>query len=113
MITIKFYQNPNKGSLHMVIKGHSKAAAKGQDLVCGAATTLAYTLAQAIDFMRQDDKLNRKPKIRIWDGKAVIIAVPKEAAYAQLLNIFWVVQCGAHVLAHNYPDQVKLEHIQV
>ena len=113
MITARFYQKPSNGSIHMTLKGHSDAAPRGEDLVCSAATMLAYTVAQAIQFMDEQDKLLKKPKIRIIDGEAVIIATPKADAYAEALHTFWVAQCGIHVLAHNYPSNVKLEHMTV
>ena len=113
MITARFYQKPSNGSIHMTLKGHSDAAPRGEDLICSAATMLAYTVAQAIQFMDEQDKLLKKPKIRIIDGEAVIIATPKEDAYAEALHTFWVAQCGIHVLAHNYPSNVKLEHMTV
>lgn len=95
----------------MTLKGHSEAAPKGEDLICSAATMLAYTVGQAVQFMYVSDKLKKKPKIRIKDGEATIIATPKEDAYAETLLAFWVAQCGAHVLANNYPENVKLEHL--
>lgn len=113
MITVKFYQKPGDGSIHMTLKGHSGAAPRGQDLVCAAATMLAYTAAQAVQFLHEQDKLVKKPKISIRDGYAVVIATPKEDAYPETLCAFWVAQCGAHVLAHNYPQQVRLEHLTV
>ena len=112
MITAKFYKKTN-GSIHMTLRGHAGTAPKGEDLVCASATMLAYTVAQAIQFMDEQDKLLKKPKIRIMDGEAVIIATPKEDAYAEALHTFWVAQCGIHVLAHNYPSNVKLEHMTV
>ena len=111
MITAKFYQKPSNGSIHMTIKGHAETAPKGEDLICSAATMLAYTAAQAVQFMHESKKLKKKPKIRIKDGEATVIATPTEDAYAEVLLIFWVAQCGAHVLAHNYPQNVKLEHL--
>jgi hypothetical protein len=54
-----------------------------------------------------------KPKIHFEDGEAIIIATPTEDAYAEALHTFWVAQCGIHVLAHNYPNNVKLEHLTV
>lgn len=113
MITAKFYQKPETGSIHMILQGHAQTAPKGQDLVCAAATMLAYTAAQAVQFLFEQDKLRCKPRIRIRDGKAVIIATPTEEARAEVLHTFWVAQCGAHVLAHNYPKYVKLEHLKV
>ena len=78
-----------------------------------AGTVQIYTVAQAVQFMFEQDKLKKKPKIHIKDGEAIIIATPKEDAYAEALHTFWVAQCGIHVLAHNYPQNVKLEHLTV
>ena len=113
MITARFYQKPSNGSIHMTVKGHADAAPKGEDVICAAATMLAYTVAQAVQFMYENEKLKMKPKIHFADGEAVIIATPTEEAYAEVLHTFWVAQCGAHVLSHNYPDNVKLEHLTV
>ena len=113
MITAKFYQKPTRGSIHMTLKGHADAAPKGEDLICASATMLAYTVAQAVQFMNEQGKLKKKPKIKIKNGEATIIATPTEEAYAETLHTFWVAQCGVHVLAHNYPQNVKLEHLTV
>lgn len=113
MITAKFYCKPDRGTIHMEIRGHSGSAPKGEDLICSAATMLAYTAAQAIQFMSEQGKLKRKPKIKIQDGKATVIATPTDDGYAEVLHTFWVAQCGAHVLAHNYPQHVKLDHMKV
>ena len=113
MITARFYLKPSNGSIHMTLKGHASAAPKGEDLICASATMLAYTVAQAVQFMHEEGKLKKKPKIRILDGEAIIIATPTEEAYAEALHTFWVAQCGAHVLAHNYPQNVNLEHLTV
>lgn len=111
MITVRFYQKPSNGSIHMTIKGHANTAPKGEDMVCAAATMLAYTVAQAVKFMYDSDKLKTKPKIQFKDGEAVVIATPKEDAYAEVLLTYWVAQCGIHVLVHNYPNNVTLEHL--
>ena len=113
MITARFYCKPSNGSIHMTLKGHAEAAPKGEDLICASATMLAYTVAQAMQFMFENNKLTKKPKIRIKDGEAVIVATPTDESYAEVLHTFWVAQCGIHVLAHNYPQNVKLEHLKV
>lgn len=111
MITAKFYKKSD-GSIHMTLRGHSGAAPKGEDLICASATMLAYTVAQAVQFMHeQEGKLKCKPKIRIAEGRATVIATPTEEGYAEVLHTFWVAQCGIHVLSHNYPRHVKLEHL--
>ncbi len=113
MITAKFYCRPEDGTIHMEIRGHSGAAPKGEDLICCAATMLAYTAAQAVQFLFEQGRLQKRPKIKIRDGCATVIAMPTEEGYAETLVVFWVAQCGAHVLAHNYPDNVSLMHMKV
>lgn len=113
MIEAKFYQKPGKGSIHMIVKGHAESAPKGEDLICASATMLAYTVAQAVQFMQGQGKLVKQPKILIESGEATVIATPTEDAYAELLHTYWVAQCGFHVLSHSYPQNVKLEHLKV
>ena len=113
MITARFYQKPSAGSVHMTLKGHAEVAPKGEDLICASATMLAYTVGQAVQFLYEQGKLKKKPKIHIQDGEAVVVATPTEDAYAETLHTFWVAQCGIHILAHNYPQHVKLEHLTV
>ena len=86
MICAQFYQKPGKGSIHMTLKGHAEAAPNGEDLICASATMLAYTAAQAVKFMQEQGKLQKKPKIKIRDGEAVIIATPTEEGYAECLH---------------------------
>ena len=113
MIHVRFYQKPSQGSIHMTLKGHAGTAPKGQDLVCSAATMLAYTVAQAVQFLDEQGMLKKKPKISIRDGEATVIATPTEEGYAMTLHTFWVAQCGIHVLCHNYPQAVSMEHLTV
>jgi uncharacterized protein YsxB (DUF464 family) len=111
MIKAKFYTKND--SIHMTMKGHAKSAPHGEDLICASATMMAYTVAQAVQFMQEQGKLQKKPKISLKNGSATIIATPKEEDYAEALHTFWVAQCGIHLLAHNYPQNVTLEHLTV
>ena len=113
MINVRFYVKPCKGSIHMKLQGHAETAPKGEDLVCASATMLAYTAAQAVQFLSEAGKLKCKPKIDIKEGEATIIATPTDDAYAETLHTFFVVQCGIHVLAHNFPGNISLEHFVV
>lgn len=113
MIAIRFYTKPGRGTLHMTIRGHAGAGNKGEDLVCAGASMLAYTLAQAVEFLWHSGKLKRKPKLNLSEGDSAIICCPTEDAYAETLMAYWVIQCGAHVLARNYPENVRLEHIRI
>lgn len=113
MIKIRFYAKPDRGTLHMTIRGHAGAGKKGEDLVCAGATMLAYTLAQAVEFLFLDGKLRRKPKLKISEGDCEIICCPNEDSYGQALMAYWVQQCGAQTLAKNFPENVHLDLIRV
>lgn len=108
MIEIKFYTD-TRGGIHLTLRGHAGAAPKGEDLICAGCTTLAYTAAQAMQDLKTQRKLMKKPKIKIRKGRATIIATPKESAVTEALTMFRTVQCGAQVLAHNYPKYVRLK----
>ena len=111
MIKVKFHYDSENGCLKMCISGHATYAPKGEDLVCASATMLVYTVAQAMTFYHEQGYLQEKPKIKIREGKASIHVVPKEEYYAETLHSFWVAQCGAHVLAKNYPENVGLNYL--
>lgn len=113
MVKVHFWQEKDKGTIHMKVKGHSGTAPRGQDLVCASATMLVYTVAQAVSFMHEQGQLEEKPHIKIREGKAVVVARPKEEFFAEALHTFWVAQCGAHLLAKNYPEAVSLDHLKV
>lgn len=109
MLTIRFFKKPEKGTLHMTVRGHAGAGRKGEDLVCAGASMLAYTLAQAVSFYYQDGLLRRKPKLKLREGDCEIVCCPKEEGYAAVLTSYWTQQCGARTLAKNYPKNVRLE----
>ena len=112
MIEVRFSVSEDK-TVSMDMKGHAGSAPKGEDLICASATTLVYTVAQAMTFYEQQGFLAEKPKIKIREGKASIHVVPKEEYRAETLHSFWVAQCGAHTLACNYPEAVSLNHLTV
>lgn len=112
MIYAKFYCKPSAGSVHMTLRGHAGAAPRGQDLICASATTLAYTLAQAVQFLWEQGTLKKKPRLWLHEGEATIIATPREDCFAQVLQTFWTVQCGCYCLARNYPQHITLDPVK-
>lgn len=112
MVKVHFWQDKEKKSIHMKVKGHANTAPKGEDLVCASATMLVYTVAQAMTFYHEQGYLEEKPHIKIREGKASITVIPKDDYYAEALHTFWVAQSGAHVLAKNYPEHVSLNYLQ-
>lgn len=113
MIHTSFYRNSADGSVRMEMQGHALTAPKGEDLVCAAATMVVYTLAQAVQFLYEQDRFLGKPQMRIVDGYANIVAYPKPSAAAETLMAFWVAQAGAYVLERNYPSAVSLMPMEV
>ena len=106
MIRAKLYEKD--GSVGLKIKGHAGSAPRGEDLICASATMLAYTVAQVVKIMETNGRLARKPRIKIRQGRAEVIATPTEEAYQETVHAFWVAKCGLEVLSHNYPGCVKV-----
>ncbi len=111
MTDVRVYRKSD-GSIRLKMEGHAGTAPKGEDLLCAAASQCAYTIAQAVTFYHEMGYLQLEPKVEITDGKATVIATPKREYLAEVLNSFWTVQCGLHVLSHNYPQHIRLtEHL--
>ena len=92
----------------MKLSGHAGQAEKGRDIVCSAASILAYTVAQTLQFMYEQGDMQKKPHIKLAEGDTIIVAKPKPETYAEALHTFFVAQVGYHLLAHNYPQYVTL-----
>ena len=51
MVKIHFWQEKDKGTIHMKVQGHAGTAPKGADLVCASATMEA-TIPMSIGITR-------------------------------------------------------------
>ena len=108
MVNAEFFTNQESGSITLKLTGHAGQAKKGEDIVCASASILAYTVAQALQFMYEQNELQKKPRIKLEEGDTIIVAKPKAESYAEALHTFFVAQVGYHLLAHNYPQYVSL-----
>ena len=108
MVNAEFFTNKESGSITLKLTGHAGQAEAGKDIVCSAASILAYTVAQALQFMYEQGDLQKKPHIKLEEGDTIIVAKPKAETYAEALHTFFVAQVGYHLLAHNYPQYVTL-----
>ena len=108
MVKAEFFTNKDSGTITMKLSGHAGQAEKGADIVCAAVSILAYTVAQALQFMYEEDNLQKKPYLKLEEGDTVIVAKPNKDTYAEALHTFFVAQVGYHLLAHNYPQYVTL-----
>lgn len=108
MVKAEFFTNKDSGSITLKLTGHAGQAKKGEDIVCAAASILAYTVAQALQFLYEEGGLKKKPYLKLEQGNTVIAAKPRDDTYAEALHTFFVAQVGYHLLAHNYPQYVTL-----
>lgn len=108
MVKAEFFTNEESGSITLRLTGHAGQAEYGQDIVCAAASILAYTVAQALQYQYEDGGLRKKPHIKLEPGDTVIIAKPKPGRYEEALHTFFVAQVGYSLLAKTYPRYVEL-----
>lgn len=95
--------------MHLRMDGHAGWGPQGADLVCAGASTLAYTLAEAVERLYRQRMLRRCPRIEISQGSAEIIAVPKAEFMQEVLLTFWVVEAGIYALGQSFPGSIKME----
>ena len=107
MITATFEKEEGK-FISMSVVGHAGQAEVGRDIVCSAASILAYTVAQTLTQMNKQGWLKKKPHLTLKEGKSVITCVPKAEFYEECLMVFFVAEMGYTLLAKNYPQYVAL-----
>lgn len=95
--------------LSLEIKGHADYAEYGKDIVCSAASILAYTLA---DFLLKATKKGEisEPNIEMKDGYISIqYEARSETDYAFVKDKFDIVQCGYSMLQKTYPQHITIK----
>lgn len=92
----------------MDVRGHAGFAELGRDPVCAGASVLAMTVAQCIQCMAEDGKLQKKPNITIRNGRVTVVAKPEPESFHEALHVYWFGQIGMQLLAESYPEQVTL-----
>ena len=108
MVKAEFFTNKESGSITLKLTGHAGQAEHGKDIVCSAASILAYTVAQTLQFQYEEGGLKKKPHFKLEHGDTVIIAKPKPERYEETLHTFFVAQVGYSLLAKTYPQYVEL-----
>lgn len=108
MVSAVFDNDKESGSIILRLTGHAGADEKGKDLVCAAASMLAYTAAQTLWYMYEEGGLQKKPHIKLNEGDTLIVAKPKPECFNEALHTFFVVQVGYHLLAESYPRNIEL-----
>ena len=95
--------------IRLDIVGHAGQAKIGKDVVCSAASILAYTLAQTIKYTHTQGWLKSKPVVNLKSGRGTICCYPKDEYYNECLMAFFQAEVGYSLLAHNYPQYVDIK----
>ena len=103
MLTVKIYEDVQ--SLCLSMAGHAGVGQKGTDIVCAAASVLAYTAAAEMLQLHGQALLHTPPVIRLISGAARVEAENCRQSQAA----FSVIATGFRLLAAQYPNNVKLE----
>lgn len=107
MVKVTFEEKDCKLTLRL--KGHSRQANIGQDIVCASCSILAYTVAQLVKVAEAQGDLRTVPKIELNRGDAIISCEPVKEAYNGLSAAYMYAMTGYNLLAHNYPQHVELK----
>ena len=93
------------------VEGHAGQAEPGQDIVCSAASILAYTLAQEIKFRHKDGHLEGEPTIVLEDGDATISCKVKKELEQDMRVVFDTIMSGFELIEHNYPQYLEILYV--
>ena len=96
-------------TITMMLNGHAGQADHGHDIVCSAASILAYTVAHVVKIEDKEGSFKSKPLIVLNEGASVISCEPKPEKYNEILHAFYVAEVGYTLLSHNYPQFVDFK----
>lgn len=109
MIKVSFDIDESRKMVSLHMKGHAGMSTVGNDVVCSAASILAYTLAQTAVTAYEMGKLKYKPTAKLNSGSAVVTVRAKEDTYWEMVHAAVVIQTGFLLLANNYPNFVTVK----
>lgn len=93
----------NRRETTLTVKGHAQSAPKGEDLICAAASILAYTAIASVQ--DNDDKF--LPSITQHDGEMRIACDPSSSFITPCRRVLDTIYTGYEILANEYPDYVR------
>ena len=101
------YDRPNHC---LTMEGHAYSGEAGHDLVCSAASILAYTLAASVTNAAQTP--GTTSNIRLETGDAEVVCTPEPKIGGAMTLIYDTVCVGFELLARNYPNNVSYTIIE-
>lgn len=104
MVEVTYHRIHNR----LTVTGHANSAAKGEDLVCAAASILTLTLAENVKNM-DSARIVRNPFINIEDGSAEISCNASGGYKNVVMQTFQSVVVGFEILADKFPENISFE----
>ncbi len=92
----------------LVVEGHSGFGEKGSDIVCSAASILAYTLLNMLKDEECDKRLILRREV-INDGYFCVEVEPFSFSKQRTKGIIETIIMGFALLNEEYPENIKLE----
>lgn len=102
MIRAVYDRKDNK----ITVEGHAYSGEPGHDLICASASMLIYTIAVAVENMKNAEHVSGAV-IDLKGGDCVVSCEPYEQFKAAITLIFDSICAGYELLATNYPDNVN------
>ena len=93
-------------ALCLSVKGHAGAAPAGEDLVCAAASILAWTLA---DTVTETAEFYGHVRVREHGAEITVRAAPEEDCEERCRAVFETVARGFSLLAEKHPEYIRME----
>lgn len=111
MLDIKFLADDASKSVCIRLSGHAGAAEKGRDIVCAAASILAYAASGCAESLYADGHLAEPPICSIEAGDTTISVIAKdEDGYRTARTALMAVEIGFFYVAAAAPDHVQYTH---
>ena len=92
----------------LTVEGHAHSGEPGHDLVCAAASALAYTMAGNVANMAVNGQV-RTPRLEMEPGKAEISCSPVSRFKNTVTLVFDSVCVGFELLATQYKEYIQYE----
>ena len=102
MIQVVYHRSYHR----LTVEGHAHSGEPGHDLVCAAASALAYTLAANVANMADNGQV-RIPSMELSNGKAEISCNPVSRFKNTVTLVFDSVCVGFELLAKNYNEYIQ------
>lgn len=105
MIDITYTKD--KSSLKVEIKGHAEYGRYGEDIICSAVSILAYTLAEAVRKLCEEEPFLYHSTIDLKAGNSLIEMTLGDVLTTKPLYTFDVLNRGFSMIEDTYPNNVK------